>query len=61
MTTDGPLRQRLGRYDGVPLRRVFSKEFGDRLATYAREAGVSEETVIEAGFEEYERMQKEDR
>lgn len=51
----------LGRYDGVPVRCVFSRDFGDRLATYAREAGVNEETVIEAGFGEYERTQKEDR
>ena len=51
----------LSRYDGVPVRCVFSRDFGARLATYAREAGVNEETVIEAGFGEYERTQKEDR
>ena len=51
----------LSRYDGVPVRCVFSKDSGSRLATYAREAGVNEKTVIEAGFGEYERTQKEDR
>ncbi len=54
-----PLDLRL--YDGVPVRCVFTRDFGGRLATYAREAGVSEETVIETVFGEYERKLKEDR
>lgn len=51
----------LSLYDGVPVRRVFSRDFGGRLAAYAREAGVNEETIIEAGFGEYEKELKEDR
>ncbi len=54
-----PLDLRL--YDGVPVRCVFTRDFGGRLATYAMEAGVSEETVIETVFGEYERKLKEDR
>ncbi len=51
----------LSLYDGVPVRRVFSRDFGGRLAAYARETGVNEETIIEAGFGEYEKELKEDR